>query len=219
MTPIKGGAFESRLHAIMHDVAAGLGDAYDDTTTAVGALPNSKKGDGVLAVTGEDANVVLEMTDSTRKGWSDYLEMAERNRRAQASLGIVRTVEQNAGQSVRVLGPRRVVLAFDPDVDEPDLLRTVVLLLRTVAITSARSTGGGAEIVAAQERVTAAIEHLEKLDAIKKSAAAITKQAASIESGCTLVTGGIRRLLDEALAALAGTGTDTPDAPSVEHAA
>lgn len=219
VTPIKGGAFEGRLHAIMHDVAAGLGDAYDDTTTTVGALPNSKKGDGVLAVTGEDAKVVLEMTDSTRKGWSDYLEMAERNRRAQASLGVVRTVEQNAGQSVRVLGPRRVVLAFDPDVDEPDLLRTVVLLLRTVAITSARSTGGGAEIVAAQERVAAAMEQLEKLDAIKKSAATITRQAASIESGCTTVTGGIRRLLTEALDALAGAGVDASDTSSATQAA
>lgn len=31
------------------------------------------------------------------------------------------------------LGPRRIVLAFDPDTDNPDLLRTVVQLLRISA--------------------------------------------------------------------------------------
>ncbi|MDQ2758231.1 MAG: hypothetical protein M3Y71_17035 [Actinomycetota bacterium] len=35
---------------------------------------------------------------------------AERNREAAASVGIVRKTGQNKGQTIRVLGPRRVVL-------------------------------------------------------------------------------------------------------------
>lgn len=52
VTPIKGGAYQDGINAVMQDVAAGLGDAYDDTGTVVGVLPRSKKGDGVLAVGG-----------------------------------------------------------------------------------------------------------------------------------------------------------------------
>ncbi|MDM7853655.1 Fis family transcriptional regulator [Cellulomonas alba] len=223
VTPIKGETFEGSLHAILQGVAAGLGDEYTDTTATTGAIPRCKKGDGVLAVGGQTAKVVLEMTDSPRTAWGDYLDEAERNRVAHASLGIVRTPEQNAGLSVRVLGPRRVVLAFDPEVDNPELLRTVVQLLRTVAIAeSLRSGGVGAEIATAQERITAALEQLEKISDIKKAAASIGRQVTTIETGCTTVTQSIHRLLDEALGALAGTGSDTttPGEPTdAAHAA
>jgi hypothetical protein len=45
----------------------------------------------------------------------------------------VRTAEQNGGKSIRLLGARRIVLAFDPMSDNPDLVRMVVIvmLLRT----------------------------------------------------------------------------------------
>ena len=115
VTPIKGGAYEDGINAVMQEVAAGLGDAYDDTGAAVGALPRNKKGDGVLAVGGGDVRVVFEMTDSARTGWTDYLNEAERNRNAVAALGLVRTAEQNGGQTIRMMGARRIVMAFDPE--------------------------------------------------------------------------------------------------------
>lgn len=203
VTPIKGGSFEERIHVLMHTVAAGLGDEYADTTRTVGHVSRSKKGDEVLQV-GETC-VVLEMTDSARVGWTDYFDEAERNRGAAAALGIVRTPDQNGGQIVRVLGTRRVVLAFDPDEDDPELLRTAVLLLRTVALAASARTGA-AEIATAEERIAAAVEQLEKLDAIKKLAGGIQRSGAKIESECTSIATAIQRLLDEALAALGGAG-------------
>ena len=119
VTPIKGGSYEDQVHALMYGVAAGLGDEYAETGATVGRLARCKKGDGLLAVPGRSARVVLEMTDSPRTGWGDYLDEAERNRCAAASLGLVRTIEQNGGQSIRVLGPRRIVMAFDPEHDDP----------------------------------------------------------------------------------------------------
>ncbi|WP_175582732.1 hypothetical protein [Nocardioides guangzhouensis] len=104
----------------MQDVAAGLGDAYDDTGAVVGILRRNKKGDGVLAVGGGDVRVVLEMTDSARTGWNDYLDEAERNRDAVAvALGLVRTAEQNGGQTIRMMAARRIVMAFDSETDAP----------------------------------------------------------------------------------------------------
>lgn len=215
VTPIKGGSFEDRIHALMNDIAAGLGDEYEDTTTKTGLLPRSKKGDGLLTVAGRSARVVVEMTDSARANWGEYFDEAERNRGASASLGVVRTAEQNSGHTIRVLGQRRVVIAFDPDADDAAVLRTVALLLRTVAITAAVRTGE-AEIDTAEEKIGEAISQLEKIDSIKKTAGSIQKGAAKIESECTSITTSIRRLLDQALVSLAGQEADNGEAGRVE---
>ena len=157
----------------------------------------------MLSVSGQPGCVVLEMTDSPRSGWGAYLDEAERNRDAAASIGVVRTTDQNAGQSIRVLGSRRVVIAFNPDEDDPELLRTVVMLLRTVAITASLRTGS-AEVETAEEKIAEALTQLEKIDAVKKIAGTIQKGAAKIDSECTSISTSIQRLLDQALAALAG---------------
>lgn len=203
VTPIKGVSFEDQIHALMNDIAAGLGDEYEDTTRTTGLVSRSKKGDGVLSVAGASARVVVEMTDSSRANWGEYFDEAERNRGASASLGVVRSAEQNAGHSIRVLGQRRVVLAFDPDSDDTEVVRTVALLLRTVAIAASVRTGD-AEIDTAEEKIGEAVTQLDKIDTIKKTAGSIQKGAAKIESECTSITTAIRRLLDQALVALAG---------------
>lgn len=204
ITPVKGGSFEEQIHDLMRGVAAGLGDEYVDTTRTIGLVPRSKKGDGVLRVQGGPTQVVLEMTDSARADWGGYLDEAERNRAAVAALGIVRSPEQNGGQTIRVLGPRRVVISFDPDVEDPELLRTVVMLLRTVAIAATVRTGA-AEIATAEEKITEAVVQLGKLDAVKKLAHGIQSNVTKIDSECTSLGGAIRRQLDQALVALAGT--------------
>lgn len=202
VTPIKGASFEAVLHGLLGDIAAGLGDEYEDTTTKTGLVSRSKKGDGLLTASQGAGRVVIEMTDSSRNHWGTYLDEAERNRGAHASLGIVRTQDQNGGHAIRVLGQRRVVIAFDPEVDDTDLLRTVVQLLRTVAISAAVRTGE-AEIDTAEEKIKDAIEHLEKIDAIKKLAGQIQKSGSKIELECTSISTAIRRLLDQALVSLA----------------
>ncbi|GAB3813290.1 hypothetical protein GCM10028820_07780 [Tessaracoccus terricola] len=203
VTPIKGASFEGRLHSIMSSIAAGLGDEYTDTTTTTGLVPRSKKGDGLLRVAGQDARVVIEMTDSSRANWGEYFAEAERNRGAAASLGIVRTADQNGGHAIRVLGQRRVVIAFDPETDDAEVLRTVTLLLRTVSIAASVRTGA-AEIDTAEENIAEAVAHLDKIDSIKKAAGTIQKSAVKIETECTSITTSIRRLLDQALVSLAG---------------
>jgi hypothetical protein len=214
VSPIKGDAYENQVNVVLAEVAAGLGDEYTDTRSVVGHLPRSKKGDGLLTVDGGLARVVIEMTDSARGGWTEYLDEAERNRQAASSLGLVRTAEQNGGRSIRVLGSRRIVLAFDPTSDDPDLVRTVVLLLRTAAL--AASTRRGAEqLSTAEEKITAAVAQLDRVDDIKKAANSIHKNADKIETGCTAVTSGIQRLLSEALAALA----DVQSASEITHTA
>lgn len=190
VTPIKGESYAGSVHAVLMGITTGLGDDYTDTSMTTGRLPRCKKGDGVLSLNDGAARVVIEMTDSARTGWTDYFDEAERNRDAVASLGLVRTIDQNGGQTLRVIGAQRLVLAFDPDNDVPDLLRTVVMLLRTTAIATA-SRKGVHQVATAEEK---------------------------IDSECTALHSAVRRLLDEALVALAGSQATGPEPVSAAEA-
>lgn len=172
----------------------------------------------MFIVNGGAARVVIEMTDSPRDNSTAYFDEAERNRHAGASLGMVRTSAQNGGQSIRVLGPRRIVLAFEQSSEDPELVRTVCMLLRTSALAAAARTGSH-QIATAEEKFTEAIAQLTKLDDVKKAARSIQKNATKIETSCTGIKPGIQRLLADALAALTDTAaesaSDTPSADAV----
>jgi hypothetical protein len=110
-----------------------------------------------------------------------------------------------------------VVMAFDPETDDPDLLRTAVLLLRTVAL--AATTRRGAEHIAtAEEKLTEAVTQLENLDEVK-IVGSIQKNAGKIESTCTGMNLSIQRLLTDALAALTEAASDTQSDPSADAVA
>ena len=149
------------------------------------------------------------MTDSARSGWAEYFDEAERNRHAGSALGLVRTSDQNGGQTIRVLGTRRIVLAFDPTSDQPDLVRTVVMLLRAAALAAATRRGAD-QLATAEEKIAEAIVQLEKLDEVKKTAGSIQKNAVKIENSCTGINSGIQRLLSDALTALAEAAAGSP---------
>ncbi|WP_380166913.1 Fis family transcriptional regulator [Jannaschia sp. R86511] len=216
VTPLKGASYADDVHAVMATIAAGLGDEYTDTGAIAGNIFRSKKGDGLLTVGDAGARVVLEMSDSQRPNWNGYLDEAERNRAAGASLGLVPTAEQNAGQSIRVLSARRIVMAFDPVSGDPDLLRTVVMLLRTASVTAAARSGAN-EIATAEEKLTEALELLSRIDDIQKTATAIHKSATKINLECDSFATNIQRLLNQALAALAGA--ESEDVGSIGPAA
>ncbi|WP_236793325.1 Fis family transcriptional regulator [Amycolatopsis sp. GM8] len=217
VTPIKGESYAGSVHTVLTGIATGLGDDYTDTSTTAGRLPRCKKGDGVLSLNDGAARVVVEMTDSARTSWTDYFAEAERNRDAAASLGLVRTIDQNGGQTLRVIGAQRLVLAFDPDNDNPDLLRTVIMLLRTTAIATA-SRKGVHHVATAEEKITEALNQLVKIDSVKKLSATIQKSATKIDSECFALNSAVRRLLDEALVALAGTQATGPELVSTADA-
>ena len=114
---------------------------------------------------------------------------------------------QNAGQSIRVLSARRIVMAFDPATGDPDLLRTVVMPLRTASVTAAARSGAN-EIATAEEKLTEALAQLTKIDDIQKTGTSIHKSATKIGQECDTFSTNIQRLLNQALAALAGAETE-----------
>ena len=166
-------------------------------------ISRCEKGDAVLAIDGGRVNLVLEMTDSTRTAWNPYLDEAERNRNAQASLGLVRSPDQLHGNGLQSYVSRRIVLAFDPENDDPDLPRTVVQLLRLSALSAAARQHSG-EIQTAQEKVAEALALLSKIDGIKTTAGQIKKSATKIDAESDSLATDLARLLSQAQSALAG---------------
>ncbi len=94
-SPAKGRPYQEAIGAALETVAAGIGAAYLDTADSVGRIKSCKKGDGILDKQLPDrddaiARVVVEATaQGHRRSWPEYLETAQRNREAQASLGLV----------------------------------------------------------------------------------------------------------------------------------
>ncbi|NMH97985.1 Fis family transcriptional regulator [Pseudonocardia acidicola] len=217
VSPLKGEPFAQSVHRVMADVAAGLGDEYEDTSAITGRVPRSKKGDGVLTVQGGEVRVALEMTDSDRPRWAEYLDEAERNRAAVASLGIVRSADQNGGHSLLCLGPRRLVMAFDPETDEVDRLRVAVQLLRLTAQAAARDTASG-EVRVAEEKLSEALTTLGRIEKITKAAGSVRQHANAIETESDKLRGELTRLLTQARIAL-GTGLDSSTDEGVTDAA
>jgi hypothetical protein len=211
VTPLKGSTYETAVNMVMDAIAAGLGDEYTETGTTVGLLPSCRKGDGLLTVAGGDARIVIEMHDSAKpRAWSTYLDEAERNRDAAASIGLIPAAGQNGGQTIRVLGPRRVVMAFDPEQDQPDLLRTVVQLVRTSALAaSSRRDVEGLET--AEECIQNAIAEIARINVIRTASGSIRKNADKIEKECNSVQSAIERQLGLALDALGGVALASAD--------
>lgn len=210
VTPIKGTTYQDEVHETMRQIALGLGDEYEDTSSTTGALARDKKGDGLLTIGGGTARVVLEMTDSAHnRGWNDYLDEAERNRSAAASLGLVRTPAQNGDNVVRCLTARRLVLAFDPGTDDPAWLRTVVQLLRLAAL-AASVRQDREDVRTADEKIAEALGMLSKIDGFRKTAGIIRKHAGSIEVQAEEVQTGLGRLLNQAQSALSAESSAAP---------
>lgn len=105
------------------------------------------------------------------------------------------------------------MLAFDSTADDPDLVRTVVMLLRTAAL-AATTRRGADQLETAEEKITEALAQLEKLEDVKQTACSIQNNALKIESSCTAITSGIHRLLSDALGSL-GDAQASPPADAV----
>ena len=205
VTTLKGFAFEDNVGRALRDIAVGLGDEYTETGAIAGLLSRCKKGDGVLTINGGSTKVVMEMSDSPRSTWGDYLDEAERNRGACAALGIVPSPERNEGQLIRVIGPRRIVVAYDPEQDDMALLRTVVILLRTAAM-AATTSGDTTSVRTATERISEALATLPRVESIRKTADSIRKGALKVDTEAEKLHTSLDRLLRQAQNSLEGVG-------------
>jgi len=95
------------------------------------------------------------------------------------------------------VGSRRIVMAFDPDTDHPDLLRTVVQLLR-IAAQAASARDASAEVRTAEEKLDEALTLLTQIDGITTLAGLMRQNASKIDTEADGVRRKLTRLLSQA---------------------
>jgi hypothetical protein len=149
--------------------------------------------------------VMVELTTQGHpRNWAQYLEVAERNRSAQASLGIVPSRDLVPdGDILAVVGPNRMVIAFDPDEDEPGLLRATVQLLAVQAQRRLAEDRAG-DLGLVDARLDEARRRLLEMGEIIKSAVTVRNGAGKVVSSLETLHTSLGLVIEQARAALRG---------------
>lgn len=209
-SPAKGRPFQEAAGTVLEAIASGLAAGYTDTSDAVGSIRNCKKGDAVIEMPvcepgASAARVVVEFTTQGQpRNWSRYLDVAERNRGAHASLGIVPSRAVMPGlEIVAILGANRMVVAFDPDEDDVGILKAAVQLL---ALQAQRrlAEGRSSDLGAVDSKLEDARRRLLELQEIIKTALAVRNGAGKVVTGLEALHGGLTIAIDQARGALSG---------------
>ena len=201
-SPSKGLPFEEAVGWAAEAVAAGLGATYVRTANSGGSLKGSKKGDGVLEIApaipdARVARVVLEFTTGGSRNWLEYLDLAERNREAQASLGVVPTCDLVPGAKLlALLSPWRLVLAFNPAVDDPSLFRCALQLL-SVQAQRRLADGRLGDVGAADAKLTEAAATLEVMQDLLKTAVTVRNGAGKLVDGLEAIRVSLNLSIDQ----------------------
>jgi hypothetical protein len=206
----KGRPFEEAVGVAMEDIASGLGGSYEATGDTMGAIRGCRKGDGVLEVPtldgGGSVRIVVEMTTmGAARKWGPYLAEAERNREADASIGVVPTAELVPGRTALApVAPNRIVVARDSDEGHALLRATAVLLALRVQRDAVRDRGG-IDLASADARIAEAEQLLGTLSEVLKAATGVKAGAAKVVTGIETAHEALARMFALARAALRGS--------------
>jgi hypothetical protein len=194
-TALKGVDYESALVTTLDRLARGTGDLVEATGSMPGLLGRSKKGDAVISGTiagmRQTIRLVIEAKDASlgMEGWRKELDEARRNRGAVAALGVVRGVEHMPGNDrLRVIDPLSFVMAFDPEIDDDDLLLAAYQLLRAQAACVALEGAGEVDAGALRSQLAEAMDSLGRFDRVSRA----TEQAKAHLTTISLEAGRLR---------------------------
>jgi len=196
----KGLDYEADAVVSLQIIAGHAGDDCEATGNSTGRLPRNKMGDAVVDLkvgTRSFARLVMEAKNSaiSKADWEHECKGSMENRAASGFIGMCKNVEDMPnGSRLLILNQKAIVLAFDPEFDDPNSLQLVYQMVKMATL----SDLGQLDEISIAEVNTAlatALEGLKKFDNITKSAAAITNAAKAI----TDEAGSIRRVITEQL--------------------
>jgi hypothetical protein len=177
-TAIKGLAYEDAALLPLTAIALAAGDSLEPTGRAPGAMARCKNGDAVVTLSQvvtrqHDVKLAVEVKDKTLTcdGWKAELKAAQKNRGAVAALGISRSIDHVPGDKrVLILDPLNIVVVFDPEHDNEDLLAATYHLLRAqAACTALDGVDDGLDIVGLRRHLAAAFDVLVEFDKIERA--------------------------------------------------
>ena len=183
----KGGmVYEDDVFVVFQDICSAMGDDCEQTGKKVGLIPRQKWGDAVseLKIGSEvHARIAMEAQNSklTKVAWEKECERSKANRGAKGFIGLCKHLDDmpNANR-ILMLKDQSVVLAFDPEVDNPDLLRLTYQFVKMNTLSGA-GVINELNIAEVNRCLEDAIRGLEKFNSISTKARSIYRIAAEIE--------------------------------------
>lgn len=143
-SPMKGLTYEDQIVTRMQQLSGLSGDECFSTGTTVGLIPKCKKGDGVINLkpTGDKvkARIVIEAKNSpiSRSDWDDEISKGTKNRDAIGFIGFCKSVEDMPNKNrVLVVDRQTVILAHNPEVDDPQMAYLVYQFVKMSSLSSA----------------------------------------------------------------------------------
>lgn len=199
LSTAKGRAYEDIATAHIASVAAACGDRAEHTGNQPGILMGSrgpsKRGDVVSIINSsglaDDLRIVLEIMDRdpkdlTGKAVVSELQEAMQNRRAQAAIAVIASVENPllCGQPIAVLADNLWAVALSPETPELLPLRVTYRICRQWVISASRR-GKSADTATLQRGIEDIARKLKLLDDARNQVLAIgTCQKKAFTSLC-----------------------------------
>jgi hypothetical protein len=200
----KGGdIYEVEAIKAMQVIAGWAGDDCLAVGNVTGRIPKSKKGDGVVDLrVGATvfARIAVECKDSnlTKTEWIKEAEGSKANRAATGFIGLCKSQDDMPGKNrMVVLDAQSIVLAYDPQKDDPQVLH---LVYQVVKLNTLRATGNleDLDMASINKQLEDALAALKKFDNISKQASAIENSVKSIRKEAS----EIRELMTDNIAAV-----------------
>jgi hypothetical protein len=186
----QGGDFEDLLERMLADLARGAGDLLDRTTTQVGTILKSKKGDFVLTVDarvarGSDLRVVIEAKDRpmSMRAIREELREARENRGAAVALVVFTPAHAPTGVAPFTLVGDDVYCVIDPAAPEPANLEAAIRLAKLLALASLVEHEGEVDAAAIGSALSAIREQLEAVRTLKSQLTSISTATRAVWSG------------------------------------
>ena len=178
VTPIGGGVYEDIAVAAVQRIASYAGDDCVPTGDVTGRVPRSKKGDGVVDLkvgASVHARIVLEAKNSplTKKNWEDEMLGSKENRAATGFIGLCKHLEHMPnGSRLLILDSQSIVIAHDPEKDDPQLLALVYQLVKMNSLANS-GTLDDLDVAEVNKNIEEAVTMLGQFDALQRTAASI----------------------------------------------
>jgi hypothetical protein len=194
--------YEVEVVGIVQRLAAMAGDDAEACGNITGRIPKSKKGDAVVdlrvGATIADRVVVEAKNKALSKlEWERECQGSKQNRAANGFIGLCKHVEDMPNASrMLILDSQSIVLAFDPEHDDGQLL---FLVYQLVKMNTLSSSGRLDEfnIVEIRKSLDDATKALDRFDSLTKHASAIENSVAKIKQDAL----AIRSVVTESLGA------------------
>ena len=178
-SPMKGLPYEDQIITRMQQLSGLSADDCIPTGTTTGLIPKCKKGDAVINLkpAGDKimARIVVEAKNSpiSRASWDEEIDKGKKNRDAGGFIGFCKSVNDMPNKNrVLFVDRQTVILAHDPEVDDPQMAYLVYQFVKMSTLSSAGHLDDD-KVSMLNDKLDLAIKNLTRFSGLSRDAKSI----------------------------------------------